>query len=640
MRNILFCTFFLAFIFLHGQAHAWDCDVTLTAPKTIKKGQTVTLSASGTPAGGSYTWSRNSQLIPNGSTATLTGYKPAYSEYIGVTSTYRSPKGKSCSDTKWIWVCLCTVGVDGPSQAKVGEPITLKATGNPADGTYAWIINAGSGSLLGIGDTVTFTGDKRGEVEIKVSYTPPEGGEPCTYYHTVEVGCSSQVIGPSQSKVGEKVTLSASADPPGGTFLWSIQTGTGTLTNNGSTATFIGDKAGDVTIGLSYTLPQGGISCDITHTIQVNDDCTVAITGIFNRPVCRVESYSAKGNPDHGSCDWVGNGVTSSNGCDVTYGSSTPGYHDLTVTYASPSGGTCADTKSVLSYRLDAMTPKAKCYDTGSNLTLADFNIFTTPSLGSFSDNITLTPTVVSAWHQEETVLVKGSFYCPGQDAGVNIPITVINKNITETASISLEIPNLLKTPLQALGIADKLDFELVNTYKKYRECCSSGPADSKSGETSVDANIDVKDFTLVGVPLPKFLKNFVTLDTLNIGASGGGKIALKGEIMGCGTTGTKWSGSGELIVAANAGSKVQAIDPWKIIVLQGALAGKTGLKEEITVQTTKATATGEWEGLYLEGEVVLKSKLFAGKAAAYAVKIPLIDKRVVPAVDIPLPSL
>ena len=47
----------------------------------------------------------------------------------------------------------------------------------PANGTYAWIVNAGGGSLSGTGQTAIFTGDQRGKVEIKVSYTPPEGGE-------------------------------------------------------------------------------------------------------------------------------------------------------------------------------------------------------------------------------------------------------------------------------------------------------------------------------------------------------------------------------------------------------------------------------------------------------------------------------
>lgn len=641
VKNRLLFTFILAlFLSPHGPAHAWECEVTLTAPKTIKIGQTVTLSASGSPADGAYSWSRIAQLTPNGSSATLTGYKPSYSEYIGITATYRSPKGKSCADTKWIWVCMCTVGINGPSQAKVGEPITLAATGTPADGIYEWTVNAGSGSISGTGEAVTFTGDQQGEVEIKVSYTPPEGGEPCTYYHTVNVNCTIEISGPSQSKVGELVTLAATADPPGGVFHWSIATGSGTLTNNGSTATFVGDQAGDITIALSYTSPQGEILCDSTHTIKVNEECSVAIAGIFNIPNCRVESFSANGLPNQGTCIWEGNGISSTTGCSVTYGSSTPGYHNLSVTYLSPGGSTCVDTKSVLSYRLDAMTPKAFCYESGANLTLADFDIFTTPSTGSFRDNIALTPTTVSTWLQQATVLVNGSYFCPNEDAGVNIPITVINKDVKQKANIKIEIPNLLKTPLQAIGIADRLNFNLTNSYDYYKECCPSGPASSASGKTSVSADIKVEGFTLLGVTLPKVVKQYVTIDVVNIGASGGGGITLKAEKNGCSTTGTEWSGSGKLGLSASAGSEVKAITPKDIFVMKGSLKGNTSIAETITVKTTTATATGTWGEFSMAGEVVLKTRFAKGKLKLYQVKIPLSDKRPTPAVDIPLPNL
>ncbi|MBA3015630.1 MAG: hypothetical protein KKD63_06655 [Proteobacteria bacterium] len=419
-----------------------------------------------------------------------------------------------------------------------------------------------------------------------------------------------------------------------------MNVGSGSISGTGETVTFTGDQPGEVEIKVAYTPPEGGEPCTYYHSILVKEECSVAIAGIFNRPVCRAESYSANALPDQGTCDWGGNGITSSNGCAVTYGSNTPGLHDLTVRYSTPGGGTCVDTKSVLSYRLDAMTPKAMCYDTGSNLTLSDFNIFTTPAAGSFRDSITLKPTTVSTWQQEATVLVTGSFFCPDQDAGVNIPITVINKEIKKKAGINLEIPNLLKTPLQALGLADRLNFELTNTYGYYKECCQNGPADSLSGETSVNADIDVKDFTLVGIPLPKFLKQYVTLDAINIGASGGGSISITGEKKGCSTTGTEWSGSGEISISANAGGKVKAIAPKDIFVMKGVLEGKTSLKEAITAQATDAAATGVWKGLYLEGKVVLKTRFVKGNLKSYQLKIPLIDERALPIVKIPFPQL
>jgi hypothetical protein len=100
--------------------YAWECEVTLDGPNVIKEGQAITLSASGAPAGGSYSWSNTPNLVPNGSTAQLTGYKPLYSEYIYVTITYTSPKGKKCHARKAIWVCICYVKINGPEEFKIG----------------------------------------------------------------------------------------------------------------------------------------------------------------------------------------------------------------------------------------------------------------------------------------------------------------------------------------------------------------------------------------------------------------------------------------------------------------------------------------------------------------------------------------
>nr|MBF0221617.1 hypothetical protein [Desulfobulbaceae bacterium] len=196
-RVIISLVFLVSSLGFGVSVWGWECEVTLTAPKTIKLDQTVSLSASGTPVGGSYSWSRNPTLTAFGETATLVGYKVGYSEYITVTSTYTTPKGKSCKDTKWLWVCLCTVGISGPAESEIGAPVTLAASADSLGGTYEWSVNSGSGSISGTGDAVLFTGDQAGEVEIKVSYTPLEGGEPCTAYHSIQVvdACAVSISG-------------------------------------------------------------------------------------------------------------------------------------------------------------------------------------------------------------------------------------------------------------------------------------------------------------------------------------------------------------------------------------------------------------------------------------------------------------
>ena len=75
----------LTIVFFHtAHIHAWECEVTLNGPNTIKVGQAITLSTSGTPEGGSYSWFNTPNLVPHGSTAELTGFVPSFSDYIRV----------------------------------------------------------------------------------------------------------------------------------------------------------------------------------------------------------------------------------------------------------------------------------------------------------------------------------------------------------------------------------------------------------------------------------------------------------------------------------------------------------------------------------------------------------------------------
>ncbi|MFH7321548.1 hypothetical protein ACHHRT_13225, partial [Desulfurivibrio sp. D14AmB] len=106
----------------------------------------------------------------------MTGYKPSTSDYIRVTMRYTTPKGNSCSDTKWIYAHpACEVVVSGPGQAGIGEAVNLSAAADPADGVFAWRISSGSGSIAVDGANAVFTGDQSGEVEIEVAYTTSDG---------------------------------------------------------------------------------------------------------------------------------------------------------------------------------------------------------------------------------------------------------------------------------------------------------------------------------------------------------------------------------------------------------------------------------------------------------------------------------
>jgi len=245
-------------------AYSWECDVTLDGPNSIKVGQSITLSASGAPEGGSYSWSNTPDLVPHGATAVLTGFNPPYSDYIGVSVTYTSPKGKKCSDAKGIWVCDCYVEISGPTEVKVGEMIALTVEGEVSGENYEWSVVPG---LVPNGSTAQFTGQTPGDATIKFTYTNPDG-KTCYDIHTITVKqeCSVTLSGPSVVGIGNNITLTASADPPGGRYIWTETSG---LVPSMDSAVYFGENPGNATIEVSYIPPGSDELCTATHDIIV-----------------------------------------------------------------------------------------------------------------------------------------------------------------------------------------------------------------------------------------------------------------------------------------------------------------------------------------------------------------------------------
>ena len=190
-------------IFNTEHIHACECEITLNGPNTIKVGHTITLSASGVPEGGSYSWFNTPNLVPHGSTAELTGFVPSSSDYIRVGVTYSTPRGKICTDRKWIRVCgICSVSISGPNEVSIGETIGLSATGDPPDGTYTWSSAPG---LEPSGLSAQFTGREPGDVTVGVVYTTPDG-KTCTDTHVVSAFGVGSITGPICVNSGSTLT--------------------------------------------------------------------------------------------------------------------------------------------------------------------------------------------------------------------------------------------------------------------------------------------------------------------------------------------------------------------------------------------------------------------------------------------------
>ena len=90
---------------------------------------------------------------------------------------------------------------------------------------------------------------------------------------TVNEECEVSITGPAEVEVCETITLNAEAEPPGGAYSWTVIPGLEVDDSDDSTALFTGQSAGDVTIKVSYTPPDGGGSCDAAHAVTVKTEC-------------------------------------------------------------------------------------------------------------------------------------------------------------------------------------------------------------------------------------------------------------------------------------------------------------------------------------------------------------------------------
>jgi hypothetical protein len=172
--------------------------------------------------------------------------------------------------------------------------------------------------------------------------------------------CSVSISGASQSNAGHMVSLTASGNPPGGTYRWSVVGPGVALSQSGSTARLNATSVGTLTVHVNYRPPgvtSAGGSCTADHTVTISniiETQTVATTpanrarlklGIGEEVVCRIVPPT--------SATWSVSGggqLSSSSGSTTTFvASKSPststvnariGSSDVTVTFTvvAPSG--------------------------------------------------------------------------------------------------------------------------------------------------------------------------------------------------------------------------------------------------------------------------------------------------------------
>ncbi|MFM7666968.1 MAG: T9SS type A sorting domain-containing protein, partial [Bacteroidota bacterium] len=241
--------------------------------QTICSGNTATLQAAGTPTGGTYAWS-------NGGTGSSITVTPAATTTYTVTYTVN---GCSTIQPYIVTVNQLPVVTTTNSTICAGGTATLSATANPPGGVFTWSTGA-TGNSINVSPTTTtnytvsysVNGCNSGPVTAQVVINQP----PTVSVNSVTI-CE-----------GNTVTLTATPSAIGGTYLWSTNGNTASITvspisTTNYTVTYtISGCSPAIATGTVTTLPSPLVNLGADTTICSVDfpyTLTASVTGINNQ---------------------------------------------------------------------------------------------------------------------------------------------------------------------------------------------------------------------------------------------------------------------------------------------------------------------------------------------------------------------
>jgi gliding motility-associated-like protein len=299
------------------------------APSTICAGQSTTVIATPSPAGGTFTWN-NAQTTNSITVAPI------------VTTTYTalySLSGCTATGTGTVTVNPIPSVTVSSETICAGETATITATPNPAGGTYAWANNSSTSNSITVSPTAT--------TNYTVSYSLNGcNSQPASGTVTVNPIPTVSVNSPSICD-GQSATLNATPSSSGGTYLW---------TPNGETTSSINASPNTTTsYSVVYDL-NGCQSAPANGTITVNPIPTVSFAAdqLSGCAPLTVNFSNNLGNSDN--CSWsFGNGQ-GSNGCATNYTFYQGGCYDISLT-TTENG--CSNTLTLNDYICVENTPVA-----------------------------------------------------------------------------------------------------------------------------------------------------------------------------------------------------------------------------------------------------------------------------------------
>lgn len=499
----------------------------------------------------------------------------------------------------------CDIEISGPEGVPLGQSITLRAEGDPDGGSYSW---SRTPNLQPNGSSAILTGfmpEFSDYIKVIGYYTTPKGKTCSAVKWIWPCPCGVAINNaPTETMVGEEISLTASSQEPGGTFQWSISEGSGSINPTDNSATVIADTPGELTIEVDYTPAGGGSSCKDSHTLTVVEECAVTISAEPSQvPLGGTIKLTATGTPVDGIWDWTPMDGLTPTANTANFIPATAGQHTLVAKYTTTGGTTCEAEQTVTAYKVHSLTSKNACYTSGDSITLDDFTVQTSPV--GYEAAISLIPSTLSTIFQTQEVTVTGSCGEGTLDDAETTVIVVNGSNPSDQLSIKVEIPNTLSDPLKAAGIAEKLDFNLNFKYEQYFECCDNGVMKSIRGETKLKTDIDLENKTVYGVPLPKSLEKYAKITLLECGLSGSMEVNLKNEFKAC-ENNSDWTANGNINLTLEASSEAKVAKS-DYLLLKGMVKGTTSLKENISTDINQITAKGTWGALGINGEIIIK---------------------------------
>jgi gliding motility-associated-like protein len=309
----------------------------------ICTGSQGTLTATPSVLGGTYSWN----TTPNISTTQSITLQPLNT--VSYTVVYTSPDNcPSQPATGTITVTdIPSVQVDDISVCE-GQSGTLTAVPSVPGGVFIWTPSNGSS-----GSSYTFS--PTSSTSVSVIYSLNDCPSPSTTAQVTLVNTPSVTvnnIGICQNQFG---TLTANPSTPGGTFLWS--------TNETSQSISVNPQS-DSTYSVIYFIA-GCPSPQASATVTVDPIPVVTFDVDYTEGCLPLTVNLTNTTPNTQNCTWnLGNGATL-NECDnLSYTFQNPGCFDISLTTDSPNG--CSNTLTLNDLICAYPTP------------VADFNLSTT----------------------------------------------------------------------------------------------------------------------------------------------------------------------------------------------------------------------------------------------------------------------